>query len=150
MEFKKGLKYLVIYGAKMRLKTFESMFSTEGQKGRLSFLTILICTIVVTVANLTLLFVLAEINAWLMLISVAIGIVQLWITIVSYVHRIHDIGMSTGWIVLIALPYINILFLLYLLFRAGHTETTDDLYSSMEDASRSNSNAKQPPLLKKS
>jgi len=91
----------------MRQKTFESMFSTEGKKGRLSFLTMLICTIVVTIANLTLLGVLAEINAWLMLISAAIGIVQLWIAIVSYVHRIHDIGISTGWIILVALPYIN-------------------------------------------
>ena len=133
----------------MRLKTFESMFSTEGQKGRLSFLTILICTIVVTVANLTLLFVLAEINAWLMLISVAIGIVQLWIAIVSYVHRIHDIGISTGWLVLIVLPYINILFLLYLLFRAGDKGTTGGHNSTAENSIRSNNDRKQPPTLQK-
>ena len=133
----------------MRLKTFENMFSTEGEKGRLSFLTILICTIVVTVANVTLLSVLAEINAWLMLISAAIGIVQLWIAIVSYVHRIHDIGISTGWIVLIALPYINILFLLYLLFRAGDTGITGGHNSTAENSIGSNGDRSQPPPLQK-
>ena len=103
----------------MKLKTFENMFSTEGHKGRLSFLIIQVCMIVVTIANVSFFSVLAEINAWLMLISAAIGIVQLWIAIVSYVHRIHDIGISTGWIVLIALPYINILFLFIYCFEQG-------------------------------
>jgi uncharacterized membrane protein YhaH (DUF805 family) len=139
----------------MKLKTFENMFSTEGHKGRLSFLIIQVCMIVVTIANVSFFSVLAEINAWFMLIAGAIFIVQLWAAIVSYIHRIHDIGIGTGWLVLIALPYINTLFLLYLLFRAGDTGTTDGLRSTMEHDSRSNNNAqlpplkKQPPLLKK-
>ena len=133
----------------MKLKTFENMFSTEGHKGRLSFLIIQVCMIVVTIANVTLLYVLAEINAGLMLISGAIFVVQIWAGIVSYIHRIHDIDIGTGWLVLIALPYINILFLLYLLFRAGDTGTTGGLKSTIENSPKSNSNMKQPPLLKK-
>ena len=112
----------------MKLKTFESLFSSVGEKGRVEFVSLIFCNFILAVFLNLIYF------PWLdsmelrlglilypvmLLFAVAISLIQVWIGVIAYIHRLHDIGLGGGWAFLTFIPIINFIFLLYLLLMKG-------------------------------
>ena len=106
----------------MKLRTFENLFSSEGEKGRVSFAILLFCNLIVMILNVTLVNILMTFDPTLGLFSLAIALLQFWVTINTYFHRMQDIGLSGGWLIAFFIPFINGFLLLYLLFRKGQPD----------------------------
>ena len=130
----------------MKLNTFENLFSSVGEKGRVEFFTLIFCNFILAVFLNLIYF------PWLdsaeprlglilypvmLLFAVAISLIQVWISVIAYIHRLHDIGLGGGWAFLTFIPIINFIFLLYLLLMKGQPS---GYFKSKENFTKSKEN----------
>lgn len=112
-------------------------YSPAGRFGRLSYIAWLL---IVSVAGqlLTLIFgggapielpidpggalapgAMPEINPAAMAVSAVVGLIALVIGIIFAIRRCHDIEISGWWNLLIAIPFVNLLYMLFLMLKPG-------------------------------
>lgn len=58
------------------------------------------------------------------ILFVSISLIGQWVVLCSYAQRLHDIGRSGWWILLFAIPGINLLFIIFLFVLPGKDLST--------------------------
>ncbi len=55
----------------------------------------------------------------LYVLTLLLGVIFLFLAFSLWIRRLHDVGMSGWWAILILVPVVNLFLLGYLLFKAG-------------------------------
>jgi uncharacterized membrane protein YhaH (DUF805 family) len=139
-----------------QLSTFKNMLTSNGKKQRIPFLLVTLYLFVLGIGNLVLFFFLYENFGHVFLIPMFfIFIYVFFASICSILHRLHDIGISSWWLILIIIPYLNTLFLCFLLLKKGQvlpskTDNEPSLTKALFNDGDQNSMLSKPPQLSNS
>ena len=100
----------------------DDLITLDGRRGRLSFL---FATLGLIAAQIVLVLILTMIGVGPDATDFISAAIVLWPQICIGVQRFHDLGQSGWWMLLTAIPIVNLLVFLYLLFVPGMSGTND-------------------------
>lgn len=108
-------------------KVSNNIFSFKGRIGRLDYL--LVCILLILISSVYEVFNEANkgsipseiLTAITFLITLFLG----WIALTAIIKRMRDLNLILFWLILIAVPYVNFLFGLYLLFGKSKANTLE-------------------------
>ncbi len=106
---------------------WESMFSFSGRSRRSRYwLTGIVCSVMYVVALFALVALMGRDEDTVLGISVILYIPMLWVSFANCSKRLHDLGKSAGWIIVLFIPFINLGLAIYMAFFEG--EQSDNEY----------------------
>jgi uncharacterized membrane protein YhaH (DUF805 family) len=106
---------------------WESMFSFSGRSRRSRYwLTGIVCSIMYVVALFALVALMGRDENTVQGIATILYIPLLWACLANCSKRLHDLGKSAGWIIVLFIPFINLGLAIYMAFFEG--EQSDNEY----------------------